>query len=157
MSIEAVIEGLNIYRAVEACGERIMSHWAAASEDPQMREGFGKIATREANHARDLALRIVDLGGAPGPTCVDDALTEFVSEAERPMSDGDRLLLFNSFLNGAGERGEVLATCMGSIRTAMEQGDAETKAMLQAIFVDEKLSMDWCSAQGATAPATAPG
>ena len=156
MGVEAVIDGLNVYRAVEACGERVMSHWAATSDHPQMREGFGVIATREANHARALASRIVDLGGATAPTCVDDALAEFVSEAEKPMSDGERLRLFNSFLSGAGERGDVLTTCMGGIRTAMEQGDPETKAMLQAIFVDEKLSMDWCSEQGATARSTPP-
>jgi hypothetical protein len=155
MSNEAVIDGLNIYRAVEACGERVMSHWATTSDDPQIREGFAAIATREANHARDLASRIVDLGGATAPTCLDEALAEFVSAAEMPMSDGERLGLFNSFLSGAGERGNVLATCMGGIRTAMEQGDPETKALLQAIFVDEKLSMDWCTAQGAASTSAA--
>jgi len=154
MSVDAVIEGLNIYRAVEACGERVMRHWAATSDDPDMRKGFGQIAQREANHARDLAARIVDLGGSAGPTCVDDSLAEFVAEAERPMSDGDRLGVFNSFLNGGGERGEVLATCMSGIRTAIEQGDPDTKTMLQAIFVDEKLSMDWCSAQAAAPRST---
>src|SRR5574341_708947 len=101
MSVDAVIEGLNIYRAVEACGERVMSNWSATSNEPDMREGFGQIAKREANHARALASRIVDLGGTVGRTCLDDSLADFVSEAEKPMSDEDRLSLFNSFLNGA--------------------------------------------------------
>lgn len=149
MSIEAVIEGLDIYRAVEACGERVMRTWAAASNDPDMSAGYAQIAEREANHARDLAARILDLGGTPGPTCVDDALAGFISDAEKAMSDEDRLGLFNSLLNGAGETGVALATCMRGIRTALEEGDPDTKAMLQAIFVDEKLSTDWCRAQGA--------
>ena len=148
MGVEAVIEGLDIYRAVEACGERVMRAWAAASSDPEMSAGYAQIAEREANHARDLAARVIDLGGTPGPTCVDDALADFISEAEKARSDEDRLELFNSLLNGAGATGEVLATCMGGIRTALSEGDPDTKAMLQAIFVDEKLSTDWCRAQG---------
>jgi hypothetical protein len=36
----------------------------------------------------------------------------------------------------------------------VEQGDADTKTMLAAIFVDEKLSIDWCAAHAAT-PASA--
>ncbi len=40
-------------------------------------------------------------------------------------------------------------------KETFEQGDPETQAMLQAIFADEKLSMDWCAAhfpdQGAAA------
>lgn len=149
MSVDAVTEGLNIYRAVEACGERIMGHWTATSNDPGMRTR-ALARSRSARRTTRALWRhgSLILGGRVGPTCVDYSLTDFVSEAEKPMSDADRLRLFNFFLNGAGERGDVLARCMGGIRTALEQGDPDTKVMLQAILVDEKRSMDRCNAQG---------
>ncbi len=146
MGVQEVIEGLNIYRAVEACGERVMRTWADTTEDDEIREGFAAIAEREANHARALAERILALGGQPGPSCVDDALTQFVAQAEETTETRARFESFNALAKGTGETAEVLAACGQGIRTALEQGDPETQAMLQAIFVDEKLSMDWCAA-----------
>ncbi len=65
MSVEEVIEGLNIYRAVETCGERVMRIWAETTAEDEIRQGFAATAEREGNHARALAERIVALGGSP--------------------------------------------------------------------------------------------
>ncbi len=146
MGVQEVIEGLNIYRAVEACGERVMRGWAETAGRQEVRDGFATIAEREGNHARALAERIVALGGQPGPSCVDEALAGFIAEAESTTEEAARFGLFNALVKGSGETAAALAACMGGIRTALEQGDAATKAMLQSIFIDEKLSMDWCAA-----------
>ncbi|MBI5289676.1 MAG: hypothetical protein HY873_11955 [Chloroflexi bacterium] len=147
MSNEAVIEGLNIYRAVEACGERVMRHWAATTPEDDIRAGFAAIAEREGNHARLLAERIVALGAEPGPSCVDEALAGFISRAEATTGSKERLAEFGALVSGQGEAAAAMASCGQAIRTAVEQGDPETKAMLAAIFVDERLSIEWCAAQ----------
>jgi len=147
MSNEAVIEGLNIYRAVEACGERVMRHWAATAPEADIRGGFAAIAEREGNHARLLAERIVALGAEPGPSCVDEALAGFIARAEATTGSKERLEEFGALVSGKGEAAEVMASCGQAIRTAVEQGDPETKSMLAEIFVDEKLSIEWCAAQ----------
>jgi rubrerythrin len=154
MSNEAVIEGLNIYRAVEGCGERIMQRWAATTPEEDIREGFAAIAAREGNHARLLAERIVALGAEPGPSCVDDALADFIARAEGTTGSRERLEQFNALVEGQGETAQVMASCGQAIRTAVEQGDADTKTMLAAIFSDEKLSLEWCAAH-ASIPASA--
>lgn len=146
MGDQEVIEGLNVYRAVEACGERVMRAWAETSPEEEVREGFAVIAEREGNHARALTERIAALGGQAGPSCVDDALGRFVAQAEATTDTQARFDLFNALVSGQGETAEALATCTEGIRTAFQQGDPETQSMLQAIFVDEKLSMDWCAA-----------
>ncbi len=156
MSVENVIEGLNIYRAVEACGERVMGMWAETTADAEIRKGFAAVAEREGNHARALAERIVALGGKPGPSCVDDTLAQFVTQAEETKETAARFESFSSLAKGTGETASVLATCGEGIRTALEQGDPDTQAMLQEIFADEKLSADWfaANAPGQTTAAT---
>ena len=154
MSNEAVIEGLNIYRAVEACGARVMRHWAATAPEQDVRDGFAAIAEREANHTRLLAERIAALGAKPGPSCVDDAVAGFVALAERVTDTNERLAQFSALVRGEGEAAAVMASCGPAIRTAVEQGDPATTAMLAAIFVDEKLSIEWCAAQAAAGAAT---
>jgi bacterioferritin (cytochrome b1) len=156
VSVEEVIEGLNIYRAVETCGERVMRIWAETTPEDEIRRGFAAIAEREGNHARALAERIVALDGQPGPSCVDDALAGFVAQAEATAETQARFDLFNALVNGTGETAEVLAMCGQGIRTALEQGDPETQSMLQEIFVDEKLSADWCAANDPTQSAASP-
>ncbi len=157
MSVQEVIEGLNIYRAMEACGERVMRGWAESAAEEEIREGFAAIAEREGNHARELAERIAALGGQPAPSCVDDALAGFIAQAEATTESRARFELFNALVNGSGETAEALATCTQGIRTAFEQGDPETRTMLQAILVDEKLSIDWCAAYSPNARTASAG
>src|SRR5215470_14606706 len=75
-----ILEGLNIFRALEAWGAVLYAAWAADEPDARLRAGHLIIAEREANHARLLAERIRALGGEPGPACVDGILVEQLAE-----------------------------------------------------------------------------
>ncbi len=50
-----ILEGLNVFRALEAWGATLYAAWAAAEPDARLRAGHLIIAEREANHARLLA------------------------------------------------------------------------------------------------------
>ena len=75
-----ILEGLNVFRALEAWGAVLYAAWAADEPDARLRAGHLIVAEREANHARLLAERIRALGGEPGPACVDDILAEQLAE-----------------------------------------------------------------------------
>src|SRR5438128_12673940 len=75
-----ILDGLNVFRALEAWGATLYAHWAASEPDPTLRVGHLIIAEREANHARLLAERLRALGSAPGPACVDDVLAHQLEE-----------------------------------------------------------------------------
>jgi len=75
-----ILEGLNVFRALEAWGATLYAAWAASELDPRLRAGHLIIAEREANHARLLAERIRALGAEPGPACVDAILAEQLAE-----------------------------------------------------------------------------
>src|SRR5262245_36665048 len=76
----AIVEGLNVFRALEAWGARLYAAWAESEDDPELRTGHLIIAEREANHARLLAGRRRVLGAEPGPACVDDVLARQLAE-----------------------------------------------------------------------------
>jgi len=59
-----IVEGFNVFRALEAWGAALYAHWAVDEPDPQLRTGHLIIAEREANHARLLAERLRALVGA---------------------------------------------------------------------------------------------
>ena len=69
-----IIEGLNVFRALERWGATLYAAWAAREPDALLRAGHLIIAEREANHARLLAERLRALGAAPAPACVDEVL-----------------------------------------------------------------------------------
>ena len=47
-----ILEGLNVFRALEAWGAVLYAAWAADEPDARLRAGHLIIAEREANHAR---------------------------------------------------------------------------------------------------------
>jgi hypothetical protein len=76
----AMLDGLNMFRALEAWGAALYAQWAASEDDPVLRAGHLIIAEREANHARLLAERLRALGAEPGPACVDGVLARQLAE-----------------------------------------------------------------------------
>jgi len=76
----AMLEGLNLFRALEAWGATLYARWAETETDPELRMGHLIIAEREANHARLLAERLRALGAEPGPACVDGVLARQLDE-----------------------------------------------------------------------------
>jgi hypothetical protein len=77
-----ILEGLNVFRALEAWGAVLYAAWAQDEADARLRAGHLSVAEREANHARLLAERIRALGGEPGPACVDGILAEQLAELQ---------------------------------------------------------------------------
>src|SRR5262245_62442879 len=77
---DEVLEGLNVFRALESWGASLYAAWAEHETDPILRAGHLIIAEREANHARLLAERLRALGGEPGPACVDGVLARQLAE-----------------------------------------------------------------------------
>src|SRR4030095_7666557 len=77
---DEILEGLNVFRALESWGAVLYAAWAEHEDDPLLRAGHLIIAEREANHARLLAERIRALGGEPGPACVDGVLAGQLAE-----------------------------------------------------------------------------
>src|ERR1044071_3496439 len=75
-----ILEGLNVFRALEAWRAVLYARWAGHEADAQHRPDHLSLAEREANHARLLAERIRALGGEPGPACVDDVLAAQLAE-----------------------------------------------------------------------------
>src|SRR3954452_2611362 len=75
-----ILEGLNVFRALEAWGAALYASWAESETDPDLRTGHLIIAEREATHARLLAARLRALGGEPGPACVDGVLARQLAE-----------------------------------------------------------------------------
>src|SRR5262245_28349498 len=103
-----ILEGLNVFRALESWGAELYAAWAESEEDPLLRAGHLIIAEREANHARLLAERLRALGGEPGPACVDGVLAEQLAELGGVRGFVAQL----DALKGANERGEDrLAAC----------------------------------------------
>src|SRR5438477_5772842 len=80
MASTEVLQGLNVFRALEAWGAVLYAAWGASEPDLELRAGHLIIAEREANHARLLAERLRALGAAPGPACVDDVLARQLVE-----------------------------------------------------------------------------
>src|SRR5262247_3004206 len=69
-----IIEGLNVFRALERWGATLYAAWATREPDARLRAGHLIVAEREANHARLLAERMRALGAEPAPACVDEIL-----------------------------------------------------------------------------------
>ena len=77
-----IIEGLNLFCALERWGATLYAAWAAREPDARLRAGHLIIAEREATHARLLAERLRVLGAEPGPACVDELLAAQLAELQ---------------------------------------------------------------------------
>lgn len=139
----AILEGLNVFRALEAWGAALYAAWAADEADARLRAGHLIIAEREANHARLLAERIRALGGAPGPACVDDVLAAQLAE----LKD---LKGFVAQLDGLKRVTMRDAERMAACRRALDRGfeaakatDPATHHFLVQLYSEEKVSGAW--------------
>ena len=139
----AIIEGLNVFRALEAWGATLYVRWAESESDPELRTGHLVIAEREANHARLLAERLRALGAEPGPACVDAVLARQLAE----LSGVHGFVAQLDALKAANDRdADALAGC----RAALEQGfaaakehDPATHAFWARLYGEEKVSGAW--------------
>ena len=138
-----ILEGLNLFRALEAWGAVLYAAWAMGEPDPRLRAGHLIIAEREANHARLLAERIRALGGEPGPACVDAILVEQLAE----LKD---LKGFVAQLDGLKRITERDKERMTGCQQALDRGfetarttDAATHHFWRQLYGEEKVSGGW--------------
>jgi hypothetical protein len=138
-----ILEGLNVFRALEAWGAVLYARWAEHESDAQLRTGHLIIAEREANHARLLAERIRALGGEPGPACVDDVLAAQLVE----LGDLRGIIAQLDGLKSVSARDAVrLEPCQTALRRGYDTAkasDPATAQFLAQLYGEEKVSGGW--------------
>ncbi len=138
-----ILEGLNVFRALEAWGAVLYASWAADEPDARLRAGHLIIAEREANHARLLAERIRALGGEPGPACVDGILVEQLAE----LKDLKRFVTQLDALKRITERDKQrMAGCQQTLDRGFEAAkatDPATHHFWAQLYGEEKVSASW--------------
>lgn len=138
-----ILEGLNVFRALEAWGATLYAAWAAAEPDPRLRAGHLIIAEREANHARLLAERIRALGGEPGPACVDGILAEQLAEMKGLNGFVTQLDALKRITERDKQR---MAGCQQALDRGFEAAkatDSATHHFWAQLYGEEKVSADW--------------
>jgi hypothetical protein len=146
-SRDEMLEGLNVFRALESWGAELYAAWAEHEPDPLLRAGHLIIAEREANHARLLAERVCALGGRPGPSCVDQVLVEQLAE----LRDVRGLVAQLDALKAATARDrERMAGCQAALSrgfAAARASDPDTHAFWARLYSEERVSGGWYRAK----------
>jgi hypothetical protein len=138
-----ILEGLNVFRALEVWGAVLYAAWAADEPDARLRAGHLIIAEREANHARLLAERLRALGGEPGPACVDGILAEQLAE----MKDLKGFVTQLDALKRITERDKQrMAGCQQALDRGFEAAkatDPATHHFWAQLYGEERVSGAW--------------
>ena len=138
-----IIEGLNVFRALECWGATLYAAWAVREAEARLRAGHLIIAEREANHARLLAERMRALGAEPGPACVDEVLTAQLAE----LQDIEGFVAQLDALKACTERDKPrMAGCQRALDRGLEAAklaDPTTHRLLAQLYSEEKVSAAW--------------
>ena len=138
-----IIEGLNVFRALEAWGAALYAAWAEHEPDARLAAGHLIIAEREATHARLLAERLRALGAEPAPACVDAVLAEQMAE----LQDVRGFVAQLDGLRRVTERdADRMTECRNALDRALEAAkttDPATHAFLRQLYGEEKVSAAW--------------
>jgi len=134
---ERVISFLDQFRAGEALGELSLGAWIAVCKDPALRGGLRTVQAREGSHARLLAERIKELGGAPRfeiPEATYDQV--MAGSASTEKSDAAKV---RSFVARFPDPDRALAP-IHAVADHLDD-DPETQALLRAIAQDERATL----------------
>jgi len=138
-----IIEGLNVFRALESWGATLYAAWAEREPDARLRAGHLIIAEREANHARLLAERMRALGVEPRPACVDEIIAAQLAE----LKDIDGFVAQLGALRTCTERDAPrMVACQQALDrglAAAKESDAVTHRLLTQLYSEEKVSAAW--------------
>jgi len=138
-----ILEGLNVFRALEAWGAVLYAAWAEDESDPRLRAGHLIIAEREANHARLLAERIRALGSEPGPACVDGILVEQMAELKDLKGFMAQLDGLKRVTMRDAQRMEGCQQALARGLEAAKDSDPVTHHFLSQLYSEEKVSGSW--------------
>jgi len=138
-----IVEGLNVFRALESWGATLYAAWAAREPDARLRAGHLIIAEREANHARLLAERMRALGAEPQSACVDDVLAAQLAE----LKDIEGLVAQLDAFKACTERDKPrMEGCQHALDRGLEAAkatDPTTHRLLAQLYSEEKVSAAW--------------
>jgi rubrerythrin len=138
-----IIEGLNVFRALEAWGATLYAAWAEHEADARLAAGHLIIAEREATHARLLAERLRSLGAEPAAACVDAILEGQLAE----LRDVRGFVAQLDALKRVSERdAERMTDCRRALDrglAAAEATDRTSYALLKQLYGEEKVSAAW--------------
>jgi hypothetical protein len=140
---EAILEGLNVFRALESWGAVLYAAWAQSESDPHLNAAHLIIAEREANHSRLLAERIRALNGEPGPACVDGVLAEQLAELRCVRGFISQLDALKAVTERDAER---MAGCQAALARGFEAArasDPETHRFWSQLYSEERVSGGW--------------
>jgi hypothetical protein len=138
-----ILEGLNLFRALEAWGAVLYAAWAESEADQELRTGHLIIAEREATHARILAERLRALGAEPGPACVDAVLAEQLAELRGVRGLVGQLDALKACSMRDAAR---MAPCQAALTRGFDAAkatDPETYRLWAELYSEEKVSGGW--------------
>src|SRR5581483_7195431 len=141
--MDEIVEGLNVFRALEAWGAKLYAAWAALEDDEALRAGHLVIAEREATHARLLAERIRALGSEPVPACVDEVLAAQLAELS---AIGGFVPQLDALKACSARDAARMTPCQQALQRGFDAAkarDPETHRFWAELYSEERVSGDW--------------
>jgi hypothetical protein len=136
---------LDELQAAEDAGAAALDGWIAGCQDPVLRGGLRVVRARDLGHAALARARLEELGGSPHATVVPrlGALCRLLGSSG--TSDRMKLgLLLARFPEGTRDPFEGVLDIV--------EGDDETRALLDGVRDDDRLSLDWLHGIGQAPP-----
>lgn len=131
-----VLTLLDELQAAEQAGAVALGRWIASCQDPVLRGGLRVVRARDVAHAALALARLEELGGSAHAAVAPrlDALCALLASSGSP--DRTKLgILLARFPAGARDP-------LDGVLAEME-GDDETRALLDGVRDDDRLSLDW--------------
>lgn len=146
--MEQAVRGMLAYRSLLDHVARILGAWARDEPDARVRQAFEGVAERNVRHVGLLDARLTSRGVVEPFPLVDRVLAHYVTAAESVVDTAGRLLFLAALNRDVGDPSCELHDCVGLIRAAYEQADAETRTFLRAIFREQERTLDELAAIG---------
>jgi hypothetical protein len=131
-----VIAILDAFQAAERAGAEAVGQWLAACRNPRLRGGLRVVCERDRRHAVLVEARLRALGGEPTAQPSRDLAALCGVLADPGVSDRSKVVLLVDRVPP--NRDQPLAELVRRV-----EGDAETRALLETIGDDERLSLRW--------------
>jgi hypothetical protein len=137
-SREETLRFLDRFRAAEALGEASLGAWIAVSTTECLRGGLRTVQMREGSHARLLAERIKELGGAPRYEIDEATHANVMRDAgSRDKPDARKVL---EFVQRNPDPDAAVKPILDF--AARLDADPETQSLLRAIAQDERATLE---------------
>lgn len=146
-----VVGLLDELQAAEHAGAEALGRWIACCRDPRLRGGLRVIQARDAAHARLAVGRLTALGGRVAATPTRSLTSLCGVLAAHAVSDRSKLsILIARF---PADPDDPLAALSAAL-----ESDPETRALLEAVRDDDRVSLGWLRglAEGGPEPVVGP-